>query len=583
MSLLVPHIRKHLPFYLAGILAIFFTNWLAVNIPVYIQHTIDILLDPTKVGIGTLSGNLRGIFLLSLFMVVVRTLSRILFFNPGRAIERDIKNSMFRKLMALPKDYFEKNPAGSSISKINNDINGVRLLCGFAVMQLFNICFAFTLTPLKMWHISHSLTLTCLVPILVIFVAVRISMQVIIKSMNQRQIELQELSETTLSCLAGIDIIKAYKMFDWALLKFQVKNINLQNLSTKIAFLRAFVFPLLGHLENILKIIILWSGTKMVINHELSAGQITAYMTYVGLLAAPLSGLGWLTTIYQQGLVGIKSIQTILDQEEIDQHVQGLPAAPATDFARHGIEVRNLDFAHEPGGPKILDGISFTIRPGQIVGMLGPIGSGKSTLANCLNGYQPVADGKIFIGGVDIRHLRPAQVRSMVKTVTQEPFLFSESIAENIQLGCGDIPLSSQAIDAVIRQCAMADEVDRLPERENTLVGEKGIMLSGGQKQRISLARALVAPCQLLILDNVLSAVDYNTERYLLGQIYDNKGARSLFIISHRVSILTHADIILVLEAGRIIARGRHADLLRDCASYRQTWELQQALEEVAP
>lgn len=577
MSLLIPYLRKYLHFYIMGIVCIFLTNLLAVNIPVYIQRAVDLLIDEEATG-SSISALVMIIFTLSILMIIVRTFSRILFFNPGRAIEMNVKNDMFEKLMSLPKDYYDKNPSGASISKINNDINGVRMLCGFAAMQFFNLCFAFSLTPYKMWQLSPKLTLLCLIPIGIIFIIIRSGMYFLIKYMRIRRNELQHFSDKTISFLSGLNVIKPFAMKDWAMEGFDQLNVYLKDLNIKLSVFRTMINPFIQNMENILKVFLIWIGTSMVIDGSLTAGQITAFMAYTAMMTIPLSGLGWLTTIYQQGKVGVESVNTILGQEDPEEDITPTQTPVDNDFAQHGIVIKNLSFSYDHQ-TDVLSDIHFNIKPGQVVGLLGSIGSGKTTLVNCINGYLNDYRGQILIGGKDIRNLKSEQLHSLVKTVSQEPFLFSESIEDNINFGSEKGKLDPDQLKQVLHQCAMGEEIRRFPDREKTMVGEKGIMLSGGQKQRISLARAMVAPCKLLMLDNVLSAVDYDTEKFLLKQIYDNKGNRSLFIISHRISILTNADLILVMEKGKIIDSGTHQELLISNKYYKKTWTLQQEIE----
>ena len=220
--------------------------------------------------------------------------------------------------------------------------------------------------------------------------------------------------------------------------------------------------------------------------------------------------------------------------------------------------------------------VSFEVTPGETVGILGKVGSGKSTLVNCLNRYLDVQPRTVYIDDEDITALARRDLRSVVRTITQDPFLFSDTVIENIQFGSAgrEDPLP---LEQALHQSDMLDEVQLFPEQEHTLVGEKGILLSGGQKQRLSLARGLYTPCKLMILDNVLSAVDNETERFLVDQIFNNSRTASTLIVSHRATVLEKVDTILVLDDGRIVARGSHNELLQSSTLYRQTWELQQS------
>ena len=509
-------------------------------------------------------------------MIIVRTLSRVLFFTPGRAIECEIKDDMFVKLMALQKDFHEQNPSGSVISKLNNDVMGIRMLCGFGIMMLVNLISALSLTPYKMWQLSPRLTLYCILPIVVVFIVVRIGMHFMVINMRNRQKRLQDLSEFTVSSLSGIDVIKGFEMKPWVETQFDRVNRSMLRRSLNISRIRSFFIPVLFNLESILKILILLVGGIFVIEETFTMGELTAYMTYAALLTMPLMGLGWMTTMIQHGMVGIESIQTIDKQQGQFSEIQSLPPKESAHLLDTGLAVKNLHFRHQGQQEATLQGVNLNILPGQTIGILGRIGSGKTTLVNCLNRYLAAEDGQIFFGDQDINHLSHADIRHAVRTVTQDPFLFSDSVAENIRFGALEYP-EDLAVDlkTILYECALEEEVRRFPQQEKTLVGEKGIMLSGGQKQRISLARAMTAPCDLLILDNVLSAVDAETESFLLKQILRKQHARSLLIVSHRAKTMEKADLILVLDEGKIVDQGVHQELLARPGYYRETWLLQ--------
>lgn len=562
--------------YALGILFIVLTNWIAVTIPDYIRLSIDLLETDLVNQREQLNEYVLIMALLAAFMIVVRTFSRVLFFNPGRAIECRIKERMFHKLMSFQREYYDENSSGTIISRINNDINGVRLLCGFGMMQVFNIASSLSLTPIMMYRLSPELTLYCVIPIVLVFFIVRYGMHFMVTNMKQRMIDLQELSNETVSTLSGIDIVKYFNMQGWVENQFNVKNHALLDRSLNIAWARCFLMPVLNNLENILKTLILFIGGIMVIQQEFTIGELTAFIAYAALLTMPLMGLGWVTTAVQQGLVGLSSVETILNRTE--QHSD--ENFPTVDKPEHlfdqGLRVQNLSFRYSPQGPWVLKDISFEIKPGQTLGILGPIGSGKSTLVNCLNRYLPVEHGSMYLGDQDLKTLRYAEVRSLIRTVTQDPFLFSATVKDNVLFGVEqEEEVKSEELWQVMEECALKSEVQRFPLREQTLVGEKGIMLSGGQKQRISLARAMLAPCDVLILDNVLSAVDYDTERYLLNQIYKRRHARGLIIVSHRATALQYADNILVLNEGKMVDQGTHEELITRPGHYQQTWNLQ--------
>ena len=583
--LLSYYIKQHWLSYSLGVIAILATNWIAVSIPEYVRLSIDLLNNDLEVRQDLLWDYMLIMLCLAVVMIFVRTLSRILFFNPGRAIECQIKNDMFHKLMSLQKDYYEANPSGNIISRINNDITGVRMICGFGLMQSFNITSALSMTPFKMWQLSPSLTLYCIIPILLVFTAVRLGMRVLVRNMQARMESLQRLSGFTVSSLSAIDLIKNQTMRKWSKGRFENENQEMLRRSMKIAWTRSFVLPMLSNLEHFLKLLVLLVGGLMVIKGEFTIGQLTAFIAYSALLTFPLMGLGWVTTMIQQGLVGLASIQTVLQQKLPRSYLKSIPQVGLKSlFAENKLTVKNLSYRYPLSNKDTLKNVSFNIKPGQVIGLLGRIGSGKSTLVNGLNRYLDMGKGAIFVGKQDLAELSDNDIRACIRTVTQEPFLFSDTVENNIRFSEAiNESESPEHFRNILRLAAMEEEVGRFPENEKTMVGEKGIMLSGGQKQRISLARAILKPCSLLILDNVLSAVDYETERFLLQVIHNllkpENGmparAGSLLIVSHRVTSMEQADWILVLDEGKIIDQGVHTDLIQRPGYYQQMWELQ--------
>jgi ATP-binding cassette, subfamily B, multidrug efflux pump len=557
------------------------TNWIAVTIPGYLKLCIDLLSESS----GDLRSNtdqlfeyLLMMFGLALSIIIVRTLSRVFFFNPGRAIEFQIKNDLFKKLTLLQKNFYEKNPTGTIISKIQNDINGVRMICGFGMMQVFNIMTALSFAPIKMWQLSAPLTLYTVLPIIVVFIIIRFSMHFVIRYTRARMLTLQKISSFIISSLSGIDVIKSYDINKLNIENFEETNKEMMNQSLKISFIRSFFMPLLQNLENILRVIILLVGGSMVINASLTIGELTAFIAYLALLTMPIMGLGWLTTIFQTGIIGVTSLLTILNQEIPETKIEPLPRAVRKQLFDQGLDIKNLSYTYPDQDEPALKNISFSILPNQTVGILGKIGSGKTTLINCLNRYLLIDNHQVFMGHHDLSDLSLVDVRSVIHTVSQDVFLFSDSIRNNILFGTKQAEnLANPDLTDVILESALQEDIFRFQDGLDTMVGEKGIMLSGGQKQRISLARALMTPCDLLILDNVLSAVDHETERFLLEHIHKRRTARSLLIVSNRVQALEQANLILVLDEGRIVARGTHQSLIIQDGLYRETWELQQS------
>jgi ATP-binding cassette subfamily B multidrug efflux pump len=560
--------------YTGGFLFLGLTIWASVTIPEYIQKSIDIISGGAPADRSDFYNYVLIILGLALVLIVVRTFSRILIFVPGRLIEKQLKGEMFRKLASFGKDYYDKNSTGSIISRINNDINGVRMITGFGLLQTGNILFSLSITPYKMWSMSPTLTLYCIVPMVIIFAIVRVGLVIMVKNTHRRMDALQQLSGKTISFLSGNSVIKSYNIHRWAEKQVDKENISLFKFTLRITWVRAFIIPLLANLEQILKIVVLFVGGMYVIEGKFTIGELTEYIAYSALLTQPIMGLGWVLTVFQQGFVGISSIQTIMGRKGLDDDKKSLSPEVQKELFRKGIKFRNLSYTYHNGEHPELRNISFEIQPGQVVGITGRVGSGKTTLINLINGYLRPTKGQLFLGEKDVSKLSGQDIRTVVKTVTQEIFLFSDSIKNNVIFGAQKAD-QRNTFEDVIFKSAFSEELMRFPKQEETLVGEKGIMLSGGQKQRISLARALYTPSKLLILDDVFSAVDTDTERFLIKQIFDQNPAESLLVVSNRTSVLEKTDFTVVLNNGEIEAIGTHEELMRNSEFYRETWELQ--------
>lgn len=579
LKFLLRYTHRYRWWYSGGIVFLALTIWASVTIPEYIQKSIDAIALGRVDSSGDFYQYVGLILLLALGLIVVRSLSRVLFFVPGRLVERQLKGEMFRKLSTFGKAYYDANSSGSIISRINNDINGVRMITGFGLLQIGNILFSLSVTPYKMWAMSPTLTLYCMVPLVVIFIIVRFGMVIMVKNTHLRMEALQRLSGRTVSFLSGNAVIKSYNIHHWAEDKVEEENVSLLGFTLKIAWIRSFIMPLLGSMEQVLKIVVLFAGGLLVISGEFTIGQLTEYIAYAALLTHPIMGLGWVLTVFQQGFVGITSLQTIMNRKGEDDDKPALAAEQKAHLLDEGLHATDLTFQYHNGDAPVLKDLNFRIKPGQVVGITGPLGAGKSTLVNLLNGYLKPEAGQLFYGATDAAGLRGQDVRSRVRTVSQDVFLFSDTVENNIAFG-KELQVDPPEIKKAVFRSALADELDRFPKKEQTMVGEKGIMLSGGQKQRISLARALYAPGQLLVLDDVFSAVDADTERFLIKQLFENKVASMLVLVSNRMSVLERCDFNLVLEDGRLTAMGTHEELLQKSDFYRTTQKVQEGGEQ---
>ncbi len=565
---------RHAPFYLPGGLMVGLTLWMTLAIPRYLQQAVDILdSDPDPAG-SAFAGKIGWILGFAVAIMLTRTASRMLFYLPGRKVEFELKNRLLAHLTTLQRAFYLDNATGAIISRVNNDINGVRMMMGFGLMMLVNSFSMLSLAPVYMYQISPSLTLYVALPVVASFAVLQLAIRMLRGFQLEQMKALQDLSDFTVESYNGIDVLKTYRALGWAQDKFDGLSDHVRRTALRMSVMRAFFMPILNHIVNGLKVMLVVIGGVMVIRAEMSIGAFMAYSLYLTMLVPPLMGMTFMMFILQRGFTALTSLEAIFnttpDIPPVDEEAErALPAQ-----LQEGLRVEGLSYAY-PDEPrrKVLRDVSFRVRPGEIVGVFGPIGSGKTTLVNAINRYLDPPPGALFLDGTDITAISQQRLRAAVVTVSQEPFLFSDSIRENIRFANAEA--AAEEVEAAAEAAALTTDLAHFPMGLDTPVGEKGITLSGGQKQRIALARSLLRPCELLILDDVLSAVDHETERQLTGRIYGFRHARALLIVSHRTSVLQRAQRIVVLEAGRVADTGTHDELIAREGAYRTAFLLQ--------
>ena len=603
------------------------TLWMSLAIPRYLKEAID-LLAADQSG-SAFFAKVWLILGFAVAMVLTRTVSRLLFFISGRRVEFDLKNRLLAHLLGQDREYFLANPTGELISRINNDVNGVRMLVGMGTMMLIQTVGTLTFAPWYMYEISPRLTVYCAAPIAVGFLVLQLAVQRMRRNQERQMKALQGLSDFTVESYGGLDVLKSFRGLGWAERRFAASSGEVRDAGLGMTTVRAWFFPLLSHLVNGLKVMLVLVGGLMVVGGEITIGDFTAFAVYLSMLVGPLMGATFLMFLLQRGMTSLGSLLEVLAAAP-ERPAPRAEAAPLPARLVEGLAVEGLRFAYpdEPGRP-VLDGVSFRIAPGEAVGVFGPVGSGKTTLVNLLNRHLAPPPGAVRLDGVDVRDVEAGELLRRVVTVTQEPFLFSDTVRANVAFGvdegeaggtagrepqadgdrgdgagpeagreaeraggeegkAGTPPAAARtgseatavSVEQAVADAALGPDLERMPMGLETLVGERGITLSGGQKQRVALARAMLKPCELLILDDVLSAVDHDTERVLVDRIHGLAGARSLLVVSHRISVLERADRVIVLDRGRVVDEGRHDELAARPGPYREAWRRQ--AEEMA-
>jgi ATP-binding cassette subfamily B protein len=533
-----------------------------------------------------------GLFGYALVLVALATgggvflfLTRRLLVGASRLIEYDLRNDFFTHLQRLPPAFYHASRTGDLMSRATNDLNAVRMMIGPAVMYSSSTILIFVWAIALMVSIDERLTLVALIPLPFVSIAVKYFGAAIHRRFEEIQARLSDLSAVVQEALVGVRVVRAYRQEAFEIARFRDANQEYMRRSLALVRLQGVFYPSIGLFLGLSSLLVLWLGSRAVIAQRITIGDFVAFNAYLVMLTWPMIAFGWVTNLLQRGAASWKRMLTIMDTEPaiVDPAVPG-PITDVTQVAG-AIEFRGLTFAYD--GRPVLQDISVRVNPGQTLAIVGSTGSGKSTLVRLLPRLYDPPPGTVFLDGVDVRDIPLRVLRGAIGCVPQEPFLFSDTIAENVAFGDGRFAAAGQPDAAVVRQAASVArlnvDVADFPQGYGTLVGERGITLSGGQKQRAALARAIVTDPKVLILDDALSAVDTDTEDAILSRLRDVMRQRTSIIVSHRVSTVREADQILVLRDGRIVERGRHEELLAlggDYAELHRRQLLEAELEE---
>jgi ATP-binding cassette subfamily B multidrug efflux pump len=544
--------------------------------PLLIRRVIDALTGIVRGGpnstfflryVGYLAG-------LALFKAVFQYGMRVIIIGISRDVEYDLRNDLFRHLIELSPDYYGRTRTGDIMARATNDLNAVRMMLGPAVMYCFETGLTFVLAMAIMVSVDWRLALLALAPAPVVSLVVIVSGRAIHTRFQRIQAMFSDISSRVQENLSGVRMIRAFAQERAEMRRFEELNRNYIAQNLKLVRIDAIFEPLMEILIGLTFLVVLWVGGHQVLEGRLSIGGFVMFNTFMGMLVWPMIALGWVVNLMQRGTASLARINQILRETPT---IRAPERPTALTELRGRIEFQGVSIDY--GSGPVLHEVDLPIPAGATVAVVGHTGCGKSTLVGLIPRLMDPTAGAITLDGIDLRDLDPADLRRQIGFVPQETFLFSATIAENISFGVDTA--TAEEIRHAAEVAGLAGDIEGFPAGYETMVGERGITLSGGQKQRTAIARAILRNPRILILDDALSSVDTLTEERILTHLAAEMAGRTVILISHRVSTVRHADRIVVLEKGRIVEQGTHAELIESGGYYAELSQKQMLEEEL--
>ena len=582
------HINKYYlryaPMLLVGLLALVLVDYMQLVVPELYRMVIN-GIDNGSVEVDGVTHAFDMTFLLDkiclpmifviIAMVIGRFLWRICFFGAGIKVETNIRGKMFDRCKDLSQQYYQVNKVGNMMSFFTNDLDTVQECFGWGIMMFFDALVLGVLAVGKMAIMNPILTLLCMIPMLFLVIASLVVGKYMEKKWDKRQAAFSALSDFSQETFAGIAVIKAFVKEAKELSKF--KKLSRENEDTNVDYTKLSMLlnvSLTLFIESVICVIIGYGG-YLVYSGVFNAGRLVEFIGYFNAIIWPVMAISELIGMHAQGKASLNRISELLDAtpDVFDKNVEEI------NEIRGDIEFKDLSFTYPDGDMEVLSNVSFKINAGENVGLIGRTGSGKTTIVDLILRTYNVPDGTLFIDGKDVNTIPIKSVRAAAAYVPQDNFLFSDTIENNIAFATDGG--SHEDIEYAAKMADVHDNIVDFPLQYNSVLGERGVTVSGGQKQRISIARALMKNAPILILDDSVSAVDVKTEKAILENLASMRGGKTTILIAHRISTIEDMDKIIFIDSGRVVAVGRHEELLAGCEEYKNMVDLQKLDEAV--
>lgn len=494
----------------------------------------------------------------------------------SRHIEFDLKNEIYKQYQNLSQSFYKRNKTGDLMSRISEDVGKVRQYVGPAVMYSVNTAIRMTVVIVQMYITSPELTLYALLPVpFLAYVMMRLSKEINKRSFLYQQ-NLSRLSSFSQEIFSGVRVIKAYALENEKDKEYEKITTESKNIFMRLAKANAMIGPLMVLIIGISNLLVIYIGAKLFMNGTITEiGIIAQFILYINMLTWPIASLGWVSTMIQEADSSQKRINEFLNEKP--EIVNNVSSNTPIDGK---IEFRDVTFVYEDTNIQALTNVSFTLEHGKTLAILGKTGSGKSTILNLISRLYDTTSGEILIDDTNIKNINLNNLRNETAMVPQDAFLFSDSIKNNIRFGKEDA--TDEEIEHFTKLADVHKNIVKFEKKHDTILGERGLTLSGGQKQRVSIARALIKDPKILLLDDCLSAVDTETEETILNNLQQLTKNKTTIIVTHRVSSAKNANLILILEDGKIIEKGSHTELIEKNGYYKELYFKQLSEKEIS-